>query len=88
MDANTIVNYITPVLVPMLVAGIKWLTPKIPTWSLPLIAGSLGGLTGLISNIASHNTGNLWLSVALGLAGVGVREVVDQLKPADETIEK
>lgn len=84
MDAQTITNFLTPVIIPLLIAGMKKLKPNIPTWFIPILAPLLGTLTGYIATIALHNTGNLWLSAALGLAGVGVREVVDQLKPTPQ----
>lgn len=81
MDAGTIIAYATPVIVPLAIAGIKYLKPKIPTWLLPLLAGPLGALVDFINTYVTAHPSNLVVAVLLGLAGVGVREVVDQLKP-------
>lgn len=84
MDASQIITFATPVIVPIVIAGIKAVKPKIPTWILPLIAGPLGGLLDVINHYATGSASNLVVAVLLGLAGVGVREVVDQLKPTPE----
>lgn len=81
MDAATITNLATPVLVPLLLAGIKALKPNIPTWLLPILAAILGGVGVTLAGMALHFQTNTVAAVLLGLAGVGVREVVDQLKP-------
>lgn len=81
MDATQIVNIVTPIIVPLVLAGVKWILPKIPTWMIPVLAPVLGGLVGIISNAALSAQGNLMVAVALGMAGVGLREIIDQLKP-------
>lgn len=81
MDATQIVTFATPVIVPLLIAGIKALKPKIPTWLFPLLAGPLGALLEYINHLVMGGNMNIAIAVLLGLAGVGVREVVDQLKP-------
>lgn len=81
MDANSIVSIGTPILVPLIIALFKKVSPKIPTWALPALAPILGALVGVISNYALAANGNLVVAAALGLAGVGVREIIDQLKP-------
>lgn len=80
MDATQIVNAVTPVLVPLIIAGFKKLLPEIPSVLLPLIAVLLGIVGGVITQYATGLTGNIWLSALLGIAGVGVRELVDQMK--------
>lgn len=81
MDASQIVTFATPIIVPLVIAGIKLVKPKIPTWILPVLAGPLGALVEYINHLATGSTTNIVVAVLLGLAGVGVREVVDQLKP-------
>lgn len=78
--ANDVVALLTPVVVPLIIAGMKLLMPKIPSWILPLIAPVLGVLINIIDQAVTSHAGNIWLAAALGLAGVGVREVVDQTK--------
>jgi hypothetical protein len=71
-----------PVLVPVIIAVIKlaltfW-GSKIPKVLPPLLAPVLGALLDLIIN--QHlGTGTVWGAV-LGSAGVGLREIVDQLR--------
>lgn len=85
MDAQTIVTIVTPIIVPLIIAGVKYIIPKIPTWLLPILAPILGAVLTIITNYAAQSSGNLVIAAILGLAGVGVREIVDQLKPAPVT---
>ncbi len=69
-----------PVVVPLLIAGIKKVLPKIPGWMLPVLAPLLGAAVDIASFYATgQSLGPVW-GAALGSAGVGLREVVDQLK--------
>ena len=61
---------------PLLVAGIKSVTDKLPKWSLPILSAALGAALSALSG------GDLATGMAAGLAGVGVREAVDQAKKA------
>jgi hypothetical protein len=82
LAASDIVQWLTPVLVPLLIAGLKKVLPSIPGYLLPIIAPVLGVVLDLINSFATSHATNLWAAAALGLAGVGVREVKDQLSPA------
>lgn len=79
-DANTIINGLVPILTPLLIAGLKWLVPRLPGYTIPVICTALGTLLSYIAQWAITNTDNVGLAVALGLASIGVREVLDQLK--------
>lgn len=68
-------------LVPVLVAGIKKLVGP-ATWLLPLLAGLLGVLADLAAAYVMHRPVSPAWGLALGMAGVGLREAVDQLKQA------
>lgn len=81
-DVNTIITMLTPIIVPLVIAGMKQILPKIPSVFLPIIAPILGVVIALISAAATAHSSNLYLAAVLGLAGVGVREVKDQLLPA------
>lgn len=81
MDSTLIVNLLTPIVVPIFIAAFKKISSKIPKWVLPALAPILGVLVTVISNSALQANGNLLVAAALGLAGVGVREIIDQLKP-------
>lgn len=67
-----------PVAVPMVISLAKLLIPRLPRASLPVIAIVLGAAAEFaVSGIIGTNTA--W-GAALGAAGVGLREVVDQIK--------
>lgn len=67
-----------PVVVPIIIAGIKLVVPQLSPWKLPLLAPILGALADYL---ASGNLGATTVAGAIaGSAGVGLREVVDQIK--------
>ncbi len=82
INADSIVQWLTPLIVPLLLAGVKKFAPELPTWVLPIIAPVLGFLIGLINNLISAHADNLWMAAGLGLLGVAVREVKEAIKPA------
>lgn len=70
-----------PLVVPLLVAVFKFFLPKLPSWTLPILATALGALLNWISTaVGGPGVGPLTATL-LGAAGVGVREIIDQLKP-------
>lgn len=87
MDASTIVTFATPIIVPLIIAGVKLIKPNIPTWLLPVLAGPLGALLGYITHLTTGSELHMATAVLLGLAGVGVREVIDQIKPVSDPVE-
>lgn len=82
MDATAWVQMLIPVLVPLMIAAGKVLVPRIPGWLLPILAPVLGGIVDAAAAYASGGTANPVLSMALGSAGVGLREIVDQMRRA------
>ena len=70
------------VLVPLAVAGIKKIVPNIPSPLLPIAATLLGLMATLCSNLAGATSINPMWGLLLGAAGVGVREIKDQVFPA------
>lgn len=72
---------IIPILVPILVAALRLLLPKIPVNLLPVIAPIIGSLADYALSLASGSVANPVLGAILGAAGVGLREVFDQNKP-------
>ena len=82
INADSIVQWLTPLLVPLLLAGVKKFAPEMPKWVLPICAPVLGFLIGVINNLMSAHADNLWLAAGLGLLGVAVREVKEAIKPA------
>jgi len=77
-----IITALTPVLVPLLIVLAKLAIAKLPKWSLPILAMVLGVLLDVLNGLVTGTTlGPMWGAI-LGFAGVGVREIVDQLKKA------
>ena len=70
------------ILVPIIVAGIHALVARLPKWSLPIIAGALGPVVDTTLALIPTVDAVGWEATLLGLAGVGVREVVDQITKA------
>ncbi len=66
------------VVVPLLIAGLKKLFPKIPGALLPVLAPVLGGIIEAIITSLGHDAGGLVTGAVAGAAGTGVREIVDQ----------
>jgi hypothetical protein len=71
-------QWLIPILVPALIAVLKTLTPQLPKHWLPILAPVLGALLDLAST-QSLGAGTAW-GAALGSAGVGLREILDQIK--------
>lgn len=80
MDWNTLFAPVVIALVPILVALLKRVIPPSQGWLYPLLATGLGALLDTVSSYASGTSlGPKWGAV-LGLAGVGLREIIDQLR--------
>ena len=69
-----------PIAVPVAIALLKKAAPKIPGWLLPIIAPLMGAAADIALNYAGVATLGAGWSALLGSAGVGLREVQDQLK--------
>lgn len=76
------VQVVIPVLVPLAIAFLKLILPRVPSAWIPVLAPILGMLADLAAAKATGGTGNVVLGAVLGSAGVGLREVVDQLRKA------
>lgn len=65
---------------PVVVAALKWLAAtygnKLPSWLKPLLAMGLGALAAYLSGVV---VGNPLAMAAIGLAVIGLREIVVQL---------
>ena len=72
--------YAISIATPLVIAGIKKIVPTVPKVALPCLAPFVGLLAGLGMN-ALINTHLSWIDGAsLGMIGVFVREIVDQVK--------
>jgi hypothetical protein len=82
MDTNTLINLLTPIFGPIMVAGMKLLAPKLPGWTLPIICTIVGAAGNIIAHyVATIPQDQTMVAILLALAGVGVREIKDQLTP-------
>lgn len=68
-----------PVLTPLIIAGVKMLLPRIPKMWLPLAAPVVGLLIDLVSHFALQTELSPMAALALGAAGVGLREAQKQV---------
>jgi hypothetical protein len=66
------------VVVPLIIAGLKRIFPKIPGSLLPILAPVLGGLLEALLTSLGADAGGLATGVVAGSAGTGLREIVDQ----------
>lgn len=79
---NTVnlINVLTPLLTPIVTAGVKKLA-KLPKWLIPVIAIGLGSLGNYLAQLAMGTPNNLWITLALATAGIGVRELTTHVNP-------
>lgn len=68
--------------VPVIVAGFKKLLPGIPPLFLPILAAVIGPAGALAVSWLSGIEASGWVMALLGVAGVGIRELFDQLGKA------
>lgn len=78
--ANNLLLALIPLLVPIIVAVLKNVISTLPTWTIPIIASALGELLNVVSGLAGGPTTSALNGLLLGSAGVGVRELLDQVK--------
>lgn len=70
-----------PAAVPLVIAVVKLLLPRIPKVWLPILAPVLGALADIFIQGAQGGAIQApWLGAALGAAGVGLREIADQVR--------
>lgn len=69
-----------PVAVPALLALVKLFVPKIPSAWLPILAPILGAAGDLVLHFAAGTQLNPLVGALLGSAGVGIREIQDQVR--------
>jgi len=80
LGTNTLLLALIPVVVPLIIALGKWALPRVPAWILPILAPALGALVDFLTTWATGATASPALGAILGSAGVGVRELLDQVK--------
>ena len=77
---NSLLLTLIPLIVPILVALGKRLLPFVPKWALPTLATGLGTLIDYLGSLVTGGTASPLLATIAGAAGVGLREIVDQVK--------
>lgn len=68
------------ILGPLVTAGIKKLTPKIPKVVLPMVCAVIGAVSDVGVTEFQNMTQDPTYSVLIGMAGSAVRETADQLR--------
>jgi hypothetical protein len=84
MDTQTIINILTPVIAPAVVFLVKLVWTKIPTVLIPVLATIIGAGGNLAATYVAGHPTNIGIAIALGLASIGAREIVDQIKKQGE----
>lgn len=72
-----LIGVMTPIIV-KIVDVIPW--AKIPVWSYPIMAGVIGLGLSLLGNVTLGANVPWYWGVGLGFAGIGLRELLNQLK--------
>ena len=80
MEWQTLFAPVVIALIPIIVNYVKKLIPESQSWIVPLLAMVLGPLADFVAQKAVGVGVGPLAAVALGLAGIGLREIVNQLK--------
>lgn len=80
MDTQELMQVLIPVLVPALVQLAKTQISQLPKWALPYVAVACGVVLEMVRALVADLPTDPVVGGALGLAGVGVREIVDQTR--------
>lgn len=80
MNTADLIQILTPVVVPMIIAAeAKWSAKIKPNYK-PIVAIAIGQLSEALNAYFTGHTFSPATGAALGAAGVGLREVFDQTK--------
>ena len=71
---------------PILVAAIKAIAPRIPTWLVPISASLIGCVLAFAGSYFAGVDVNWWQGLLLGLGGVGLREILNQIAKPHKTV--
>lgn len=83
--AQFYIDVLTPIIGPLLTAGVKKLMPSLPAISIPAIAIALGVVSNALGTVVLGGDVAIWKAVLLGAAGIGIRELIHNFKPAPQT---
>jgi hypothetical protein len=78
-DWGKVLSPLIIVVVPLVLYGIKQAWQKIPKQLLPVLAPILGALADVLLQWSGVNTFGAQWGAAMGMAGVGLREMFDQV---------
>ena len=82
LDWATLSTPVIIAMVPILVMLIKKIIPNRLTWILPLIATALGPTLDWLQSTFTTVVPNSTRAILLGMSGVALREIIDQIKKA------
>jgi len=82
MDWTSLVTPIIVATVPIIIIGVKKLIPDKLAFLYPIIASALGPALDFVIAKATGTVANPTQGVLMGMAAVGLREIIDQLKKA------
>jgi len=79
---TALLTALIPFLVPIAIAALKAVLPLLPSWTLPVLAPLLGAGADMLIYYGSGGASvfSPIFGAVLGSAGVGVREIADQIK--------
>jgi hypothetical protein len=75
-------NSLIALIAPLVTAGVKLLWPKIPAGLIPVVCAAAGLLLAIGSHYIAGLNVTWWQGLLLGIAGIGVREIVDRGRQA------
>lgn len=78
MSEEVLTNILIPVLTPMIIGLVKLSIRRVPREFLPVLAAILGILLDCLARLSGYEGVGIGYGAMLGLAGVGVREALDQ----------
>jgi MFS superfamily sulfate permease-like transporter len=71
-------NMLIAVVTPVVIAGVRWLLPKIPKIALPLIAPVIGVILDQLAGILTSHQPGVVAGAISGAVGLWLREAADQ----------
>lgn len=77
---QTWIDLFTPFVAPILTAVVKKVMSKLPSVAIPPIAIALGVLVNAVGSVTLGSDVNIIKAVLLGMSGIGLRELVTQIK--------
>lgn len=78
-------DVLTPIIGPLLTAGVKKAMPYLPLAAIPVIAIVLGTLVNALGTVSLGNDPAIWKAVLLGAAGIGVRELQHNFRTSPDS---